>query len=95
MITDGATCQIKVDINAVAPRGKLREAIGIGTLGGAFTPLLSKGTRLPCAWWGTFSTAEDGQSQLFVHVFRGNTKRADEAVSLGRFEITGMRLRRT
>lgn len=67
----------------------LRESVGIETLGGVFTPLLSKGREIPCSQSQTFSTAEDDQGQISVHLYRGDAPMVKAAQSLGQFQITG------
>ncbi len=63
--------------------------MGIETLGGVFTPLLAVGCAAPCSSSEIFSTAEDGQTQIQVLLYRGNAKLVSQAHFLGRFEITG------
>ncbi|KRD32086.1 hypothetical protein ASE35_14130 [Lysobacter sp. Root916] len=76
--------------SAMLVEGKiLRESVGVETLGGVFTPLLTKGCEIPCSRSETFSTAEDGQSQILVRLYRGNTRMVKTARSLGEFQITG------
>ena len=70
--------------------GTLGESIGIETLGGVFTPLLAKGCKIPCSLSQTFSTAEDGQSQILIHLFRGDAPLVKSTHSLGTFQITGI-----
>ncbi|WP_175489146.1 Hsp70 family protein [Lysobacter sp. cf310] len=67
----------------------LRESVGIETLGGVFTPLLAKGCEIPCSRSQTFSTAEDGQGQISVHLYRGDSPMVKAAQSLGQFQIAG------
>lgn len=68
----------------------LGESIGIETLGGVFTPLLAKGCKVPCSLSQIFSTAEDSQGQILIHLFRGDAPLAKSTHSLGTFEITGI-----
>lgn len=75
---------------AVSTSGLLIESIGIETLGGVFTPLLQRGCKVPCSITQVFSTAEDGQSQIKVFVFRGNAKLAKDASTLGVYEVRGI-----
>ena len=70
--------------------GTLREAIGIETLGGVFTPLLAEGCKVPCVLSQTFSTAEDDQGQILIHLFSGDAPLAKSTRALGEFEITGI-----
>ena len=87
---EGASLLVEAQPNAVSPDGTLRESIGIETLGGVFTPILAKGCTLPCLASHTFSTGEDGQGQILLHVLRGETERANTAQSLGTFQISGI-----
>jgi molecular chaperone DnaK (HSP70) len=64
-----------------------RAALGIETLGGVFTPLIKPGTRVPCSHSEVFSTANDGQSQIMVNLFRGTEQMAVKNHALGRFRI--------
>jgi molecular chaperone DnaK len=75
---------------AISPDGTLNESIGIETLGGVFTPLLTKGCKLPCSLSQTFSTAEVGQGDILIHLFRGDAPLAKSTRSLGTFRISGI-----
>ena len=87
---DRASVLVEPASDAVAHNGALREAIGIETLGGVFTPLLAAGCPLPCSLSQTFSTAEDGQSEILLHLYRGTGPRTATAHSLGTFRISGI-----
>jgi len=76
--------------NVVTQGGILREAIGIETLGSSFTTFLAKGSKLPCAVSKTFSTAEDGQDQLSLHLCGGDSSLSKIIQSFGRFQISGI-----
>ena len=89
-MASSAACLVQAEMPVIAPAGKLREAIGIETLGGVFTPLLRKGSNLPCTWSQIFSTSENEQAEISLHLFRGDTNRVESAVSLGRFRISGI-----
>ncbi len=65
----------------------LGEAVGIETLGGVFTQLLSKGTSLPATVSETFSTAEDNQQSIKVTFYAGNTGSVTNARKLELFVI--------
>ena len=73
----------------MAENGVLVEAIGVETIGGAFTPLLSSGCRVPCVSTEIWSTAEDGQSELKLALYRGQVDVVSAAILLGRFRVTG------
>lgn len=75
---------------ALSQFGALRESIGIETLGGVFTPILAKGCKVPCAVAKTFSTADDGQGQILLHLYRGDAPLAKSIHYLGTFQVTGI-----
>lgn len=70
--------------------GTLRDAVGIETLGSKFTMILAKGSRLPCAASQIFSTGEDGQNQITLHLCCGDSASSKITQQLGRFEISGI-----
>ena len=72
----------------VVAHGVLTEAVGIGTVGGVITAILPKGCALPCSRTETFGTADDGQSQITIHLFRGTGALAAGATSLGAFQFS-------
>lgn len=78
-----------VELNSpiVGINGVCVESLGIETLGGLFTPLIQKGSRIPCQATEVFSTASDGQSSIEINVFRGNQGEVKETYSLGVYEI--------
>jgi len=88
--TDSASILVGPGTAAISQNGTLSESIGIETLGGVLTPLLAKGCKIPCSLSQTFSTAEDGQSQILLHLYRGDAAMAKSAHSLGTFQITGI-----
>ncbi len=61
--------------------------LGIETLGGVATPLIEKNTTIPTRKSQVFSTAEDGQTAVTIHVVQGERKRAGDNKSLGRFDL--------
>lgn len=65
-------------------------SLGIETLGGVFTPLIEKNTTIPTHASQVFSTAEDNQPAVTVHVLQGERARASENKSLARFDLTGI-----
>lgn len=71
-------------------QGRLIQDLGIETLGGVFTPLLTSGQTLPCEFTETFSTAADNQEQVEVRLFRGTAKLTRDATLVGRFVIDGL-----
>lgn len=88
--TDGASLIVEPSSEAISPNGMLLEPVGLETLGGVFTPVLAKGCKLPCVVSQTFSTAEDGQGQILLSIFRGEAALAKSNRSLGTFQISGI-----
>ncbi|MEF8725603.1 MAG: molecular chaperone DnaK [Candidatus Bipolaricaulota bacterium] len=64
--------------------------LGIETLGGVTTPLIEKNTTIPTEKSKTFSTAEDNQTTVDIHVVQGERKMASDNKSIGRFQLTGI-----
>ena len=62
--------------------------LGLETLGGVLTPLIEKNTTIPTRKSQVFSTAEDNQNAVTVHVCQGERKKAADNKSLGRFDLT-------
>ena len=65
-------------------------SLGIETLGGVFTKIIEKNTTIPTKASQTFSTAEDNQSAVTVHVLQGERDQAAYNKSLARFDLTGI-----
>ncbi len=65
-------------------------SLGIETLGGVMTKLIEKNTTIPTKANQTFSTAEDNQTAVTVHVLQGERDKAAANKSLGRFDLTGI-----
>ncbi|BAU57439.1 chaperone protein DnaK [Halorhodospira halochloris] len=63
-------------------------SLGIETLGGVMTKLIEKNTTIPTKAQQTFSTAEDNQTAVTVHVLQGEREMAKDNKSLGRFDLT-------
>ena len=61
--------------------------LGIETMGGVATPLIEKNTTIPTKKSQIFSTAEDNQSAVTIHVVQGERKQAAQNKSLGRFDL--------
>jgi molecular chaperone DnaK len=62
-------------------------SLGIETLGGVMTKLIEKNTTIPTKAQQVFSTADDNQTAVTVHVLQGERERADANKSLGRFDL--------
>ncbi|KGM56186.1 molecular chaperone DnaK [Lysobacter daejeonensis GH1-9] len=65
-------------------------SLGIETLGGVFTKIIEKNTTIPTKASQTFSTAEDNQSAVTVHVLQGEREQARYNKSLARFDLSGI-----
>ena len=63
-------------------------SLGIETLGGVMTKLIDKNTTIPTRASETFSTAEDNQPAVTVHVLQGQREMATDNKSLGQFSLT-------
>jgi molecular chaperone DnaK len=65
-------------------------SLGIETLGGVMTRLIDKNTTIPVQKSEIFSTAQDNQPAVSVHVLQGERELAADNKTLGRFELTGI-----
>ena len=65
-------------------------SLGIETLGGVFTKLIEKNTTIPTKAAQTFSTAEDNQTAVTVHVLQGEREQARYNKSLAKFDLAGI-----
>jgi molecular chaperone DnaK len=63
-------------------------SLGIETLGGIMTKLIEKNTTIPTSANQVFSTADDNQTAVTVHVLQGERERASDNKSLGRFDLS-------
>jgi molecular chaperone DnaK len=63
-------------------------SLGIETLGGVMTRLIDKNTTIPTKAQQVFSTADDNQTAVTIHVLQGERERAGDNKSLGRFDLT-------
>ena len=65
-------------------------SLGIETLGGVFTKIIEKNTTVPTKASQTFSTAEDNQSAVTVHVLQGEREQARYNKSVAKFDLSGI-----
>ncbi|WP_448213369.1 molecular chaperone DnaK [Colwellia sp. MEBiC06753] len=65
-------------------------SLGIETMGGVMTKVIDKNTTIPTKQSQTFSTAEDNQAAVTVHVLQGERKQAHANKSLGQFNLEGI-----
>ncbi len=64
--------------------------LGVETLGGVMTPLIERNTTIPVRKSELFSTAEDGQTAVTIHVLQGERAMAADNITLGRFNLEGI-----
>jgi len=64
--------------------------LGVETLGGVLTPLIERNTTIPVRKSEAFSTAEDGQTAVTIHVLQGERPMAADNNSLGMFNLEGI-----
>jgi molecular chaperone DnaK len=67
-------------------------SLGIETLGGVMTKLIEKNTTIPTKANQVFSTADDNQTAVTIHVLQGERERAADNKSLGRFDLANLPL---
>ena len=65
-------------------------SLGIETLGGVMTTLIERNTTIPTKKAETFSTAEDNQTTVEIHVLQGERKMALDNKTIGKFQLTGI-----
>jgi molecular chaperone DnaK len=81
---------LKGDVNDVLLLDVTPLSLGIETLGGVMTKLIEKNTTIPTNKSQVFSTAEDNQPAVTVHVLQGEREIASGNKTLGRFELVGI-----
>lgn len=65
-------------------------SLGIETLGGVFTKIIEKNTTIPAKKSQVFSTAQDNQPAVSIHVLQGEREFANDNKTLGKFDLTGI-----
>lgn len=65
-------------------------SLGIETLGGVFTKIIEKNTTIPTKKSQVFSTAQDNQPAVSIHVLQGEREFSKDNKTLGRFDLTGI-----
>ena len=65
-------------------------SLGVETQGGVFTKIIEKNTTIPTRKGQVFSTTEDNQNVVRIHVLQGEREMAEDNKSLGRFELVGI-----
>ena len=93
VVAMGAAIQggvLKGDVSDVLLLDVTPLSLGIETLGGVMTRLIDKNTTIPARKSEIFTTAEDNQPAVSVHVLQGEREMATDNKTLGRFELTGI-----
>jgi molecular chaperone DnaK len=65
-------------------------SLGVETMGGVMTPVIERNTTIPARKSQVFSTAEDGQTAVDIHVMQGERPMVEDNMDLGRFRLEGI-----
>ena len=93
VVASGAAIQAGVlsgEVNDVLLMDVTPLTLGIETLGGVSTPLIERNSTIPVSKKQVFSTAEDNQTVVTVHVLQGEREFANDNRTLGRFNLEGI-----
>jgi molecular chaperone DnaK len=93
VVGNGAAIQAGVlsgEVNDILLMDVTPLTLGIETLGGVSTPLIERNSTIPVSKKQVFSTAEDNQSVVTIHVLQGEREFANDNRTLGRFNLDGI-----
>jgi molecular chaperone DnaK len=93
VVAVGAAIQggvLKGDVENVLLLDVTPLSLGVETQGGVFTKIIEKNTTIPATKSQVFSTTEDNQDVVRIHVLQGERELATDNMTLGRFELVGI-----